>query len=101
MFVNYTNKHLFIHIPKTGGTSIHKCYIDKYEDTFVNSTKKWSENNIEKINGHIFMKELLKIENFTDFNSFAVVRNPYELVISHYFFSKMKYNYSDSFDDFI
>ena len=60
-------KPLLIHIPKTGGVSIQKTKLVDNED--------WV--------GH---KRAVEVENLSNYFSFAFVRNPYEKVLSSYFY---------------
>lgn len=94
-------KIFFIHIPKTGGTSIL-------------NTSFFKNNNITRIDHHPYEDNY--VNNYYNCNNcyFTVVRNPYDRLVSAYFYLKnggmhnkwdteyqtqlQKYN---SFDDFI
>ena len=74
---------LFIHIPKTGGTSIEKWLSDlgeiSYYSTVVPSFLKCSPQH--------FMMSYFKLLNpYLDCPAFTIVRNPYERAESEYFF---------------
>lgn len=98
---------LFIHIPKTGGTSIGTY--------FSNKTKQRSEYNLisikNKVNNvclqhqllhDIFNNNLKKFDTtyiLSKYNKiFTIVRNPYHRIISHLFFTK-KLNIDSTIDD--
>ena len=66
---------VFIHIPKTGGSSIQKWLLDNTTSQVTKATKHHTLKAIE-----------LKYGKF-DF-SFAVVRNPWDWCVSWYFFSR-------------
>ena len=83
---------IFIHIPKTAGTSIEYSldFKPKIKDNLKNCLKKWYGN----VNGyeldHSTMKFLMENCNFynKDYLSFSVVRNPYERLVSEYNYCK-------------
>ena len=88
---------LFIHVPKTGGSSVEK-YFEKKINKKLSKELLYSKE--EKFNGlHSYQhmtyseilinKELLKINLNNETFIFAVVRNPYERIISELFFRKM------------
>lgn len=71
---------LFIHIPKSAGVSVQKSGLIKSED--------WQNHKPAK-----------QIENLDNYFSFAFIRNPYEKVLSSYFFyfKKSKHDYFKNF----
>lgn len=68
-------KILFVHVPKTGGTSIQKWLIDNTDSRPIKG-KHWSFENLQK-------RHNLEVDY-----SFGVVRNPWDYVVSWYFFKK-------------
>ncbi|MEZ9322783.1 sulfotransferase family 2 domain-containing protein [Vibrio sp. 10N.286.51.E5] len=75
---------LFMHIPKTGGTSIEKTLVESgYNVGFITSRDFEKEMNINL--QHVDAEWVIKngIEQLTDF-SFAVVRNPVNRLLSEY-----------------
>lgn len=65
------NKSIFIHIPKTGGTSV---------------IKKYDPNSVEfKHHDFLYYKNLLK-DKFYNYKIFSIVRNPYERILSYFHF---------------
>ena len=87
---------LYIHIPKTGGTSIEDSL--KKHDIEVGRFKS-SMENVELINNvkceywHIPPKNM-KI-SFNDYNVFTVIRNPYQRFISEYKHKHRPVEYDD------
>jgi hypothetical protein len=71
----------FIHIPKTGGTSIHKWFrtMCEYEPN------GYTFNSFGTHNSHFGMVEVLNRTDDVGY-SFAVVRNPYDYIVSLYRF---------------
>lgn len=71
--ISHQHKFLFIHIPRTGGTSI----ITQFKNSKVTQKNKhWSLNDWEK---H------LKSQDFESYFKFSFVRNPWDIVVSNYF----------------
>ena len=71
-----TSRSLFVHVPKTGGTSIQHWLVNNTDSLPVKSAKHWSLDKIQQ-------RDNLPI-NF----SFAVVRNPWDYIVSWYFFKR-------------
>ena len=70
-------KILFVHAPKTGGTSIRNWLTNNTNAHPLKAAKHYSKENI--------LKKFNSIEvNF----SFAVVRNPWDYAVSWYFFNR-------------
>lgn len=93
-FVDYNI--LFIHIPKTGGTSVEKYFSQKLKrklslKELYSITSKFNNHSYQ----HLTYSELYSNRKLLNifFNSemliFAVVRNPYERTISELFFQKL------------
>ena len=90
--ISHTHKFIFIHIPKTGGTSIEKVL------------SRYQTNNESRV--HI---PLGYYDNslYRDYYKFVFVRNPWEKLVSQYFFTqKLKEKrglppYNKSFKEFI
>lgn len=68
---------LFIHPPKTGGTSVQEWLLH-------NATSAKKCNNLR----HVSLETLVQRLNLEDPFSFATVRNPYSRVISAYFYDQ-------------
>ena len=108
-FKNNDVNILFIHIPKTGGSSVEIYFSKKYNIqlnskslcTFIAGETKLNENII--INSslqHLTYNQIVKYNNVfnIDFNNIkiiSIVRNPYKRIISDLFFlNKIKVNTS-------
>ena len=96
MIIDENKRFIFIHNPRTGGTSIRKA-LSKYENTSGRNIRKNLKQkqkkagiNINKIMfwhvNHSGMSMLKKvIPNIQEYNyTFACVRNPYERTYSYY-----------------
>jgi len=95
-FTQHNKELLYVHIPKTGGTSIEDS-LQKH-DIDVGRFKS-SMKNVELINNvkcaywHIPPKNM-KI-SFNDYNVFTVIRNPYQRFISEYKHKHRPVEYDD------
>jgi len=77
--ISHKYKFIFVHVPKTGGTSIM---------TALRSFDLRGE-------GHYTLDEIKKNNNISSFQAqqyykFAVIRNPWDIVVSNYHYSRMK-----------
>ena len=114
-------KAIFIHIPKTGGTSIEETLIEEAgsRDWKIKDNKNWY-GNIESPSNLYSTKYCYELDHSTlrymknncqfyeqSYFKFAFVRNPYARLVSEY--NHCKYGYSrfikkkefDSFEDFV
>ncbi len=94
MIISHSQKFIFVHIPKTAGTSITR-YLDKYlsyQDLVVGSTKLGEiiqpyYQEKYKIGKHSPAKRIKKImgnETWNEYFSFSLVRNPWDRMVSLY-----------------
>lgn len=89
---------LFIHIPKTGGTSLETYFKLKYNIP-LNNNSLWDFSTDENIKidsslQHITYKQMVQNNNILniDFNNIkiiSIVRNPYERIVSDLFYNKL------------
>ena len=91
---------LFIHIPKTGGTSLEEYLKRKYTQTLF-STYKINNLLFEKYKmygvflQHLMYKEIYQYKEIVDidFNEnlkiITIVRNPYDRIVSGLFFNDL------------
>lgn len=75
-------KVTFIHIPKTGGTSVKRWMLDNVQGQTL-KPKHGTKQNIESVYGDLGI-------------TFCIMRNPYDWLVSTYEFRKQGYN---SFED--
>jgi hypothetical protein len=75
MLISPKHKLAFIHIPKTGGKSIREAL--RNDDPDAHHVGKW----------HIAATTAKEMVDWDDYKSFAVVRNPWERVVSAYTFA--------------
>lgn len=89
--INHKHKFVFIHIPKTGGTSIESVFIDNA--------------NIEDVAGKHNMVSDISSEFLKKYFTFTFVRNPWDRMVSYYKFRIKRsfdmYNHGDSFKEWI
>ena len=83
-----TNDFIFIHIPKTGGSSIERFF---GQDHGLPGTPP-AHHNV-----HWYMKNS---SNFDQLYKFSFVRNPWDRYVSLYFYKRERFNYEESFTDF-
>ena len=79
MFINHTHKFIFIHIPKNAGTSIRNSFDRKGYDKRVVS-KRYPHDSCSII------KSYCGDDVWNTFFKFAIVRNPYDRMVSYYHF---------------
>jgi len=93
----FPNKHLFVHIPKTGGTSLEHAICKKYfehEDDNKIEQLSYEQYTVhghfnKKVKGqgghpHSFISEYDHCLDIDDYVKFAVLRNPFDQLISLY-----------------
>ena len=118
LIISHKHKYIYIHPPKTGGTSIQvffqRAQINKSDllgadligDWNLSSTEAVKELQVHKIavdkdiKAHSRAKELKKIfkQKGWDWNSYtkiATVRNPFDLYVSRYFYGLEERNDKD------
>ena len=67
---NNNKKFIYVHIPKTGGTTIEKVL---------------GSDSSGKLRGHISLKDVKKrLDDYDECISFVTVRNPWDLYVSNY-----------------
>tara|TARA_R100000781_G_scaffold90505_1_gene55956 strand:- start:11 stop:574 length:564 start_codon:yes stop_codon:yes gene_type:complete len=79
-------KLIFIHIPKTAGTSI-RSYMARH--------CSWDKNRVRQPKKHASIKEIkneFPVE-YETYKKFAIIRNPYDRIVSYFFYLKRLNNY--------
>src|SRR3989338_1034910 len=107
MPIYHSYRVIYIHIPKTGGTSIEKYFGQQFSISKVYPEFLWG-NDREKgvIMHHLTCQQMLTLgyvstETFSSYLKFAIVRNPYDRLVSEYHLSpKWRKNYP-TFADFV
>ena len=103
MLISHKHKFVFIHFPKTAGTSITSAlepYCDKPEDILFNRMLSTVGINVNwfigpsswrrgrKHSSASQVKIMLPENTFNEYFKFAYVRNPWALLVSYYHFIK-------------
>lgn len=80
--INVNQRFIFIHIPKTGGTSIEKTIWSNHRD---DSSYGWdNKHSIWKQHATMQQVQDLYDINIDNFFKFAIVRNPWDRAVSDY-----------------
>jgi len=116
MLISHKNKFIFVHIYKTAGTSVtsvflpHSRLIDRLVFEFVPTRKfvsliirimNWYDDGQKQFTGvHKHAKAIdilnyLGEKKFFDYYKFVFVRNPYDLMVSLYFYISQSKNHID------
>ena len=90
MPISHKHRCIFVHIPKTGGTSVEQALgIGKIDHDAMRSHDIEIFDKISYAPQHFtasMLKEHEKIkEHWFDYYRFSIVRNPYERVLSEFF----------------
>jgi hypothetical protein len=101
MVVCHIRKIIFIHIPKTAGSSIEHLLRDEgnYELDFIGVRNGRSTHHYMGIELKMILKEL-----YPAYYKFSFVRNPYDRLISEYFWCRIKdvgHKFNKTFDEFL
>ena len=97
------NGCLFIHIPKTGGTSLRTAMIQTRKAcrlTRIKSLEVGVKDPPNVFNPHAFLREALPVLGFHLYHEvwkFTIVRNPWDRFVSLYYFKECR----DPFPDFL
>lgn len=94
MFVSEKQKLIFIHIPKTAGTSLRTALESKYSNDakklikpeFAPAFAERVERNLPFLPPHLSLNDAIKVLNvdIPEFNILVSVRNPWERLISFF-----------------
>ncbi|EOW9364545.1 sulfotransferase family 2 domain-containing protein [Vibrio cholerae] len=83
MLVNKEKGFIFIHIWKTGGTSIRESL------KIVENSENYDCRKYKHISA-LKARDLLGSETYNKLHSFSVVRNPWDLQVSNYFYARQR-----------
>jgi len=88
--ISYKDKYLFIHIPRTGGTSIEEFLVHNSSPSSELVRDDAIERDLLRFQ-HIHAGRAKKIflqrkDNYTEFFNFSFVRNPWERLVSVYYY---------------
>jgi len=97
---------IFVHIPKTGGQSVEQVFLDKMRLSWETRAPLLMRENIDPRLGpdrldHLYASEYVRLGHVApiDFDSyfkFAIVRNPWERLVSEYkFIARPEVAFSD------
>jgi hypothetical protein len=82
--VSRNNNYIFFHIPKCGGTSINQILPNKEKTRLIDSY------HIDYTKTKLIFSENNELNWFNKSNKFAVIRNPFDRVISLYCYIKQQ-----------
>jgi hypothetical protein len=103
-FKNKNVNILFIHIPKTGGTSLEN-YFEKNFEIKLNKESLYTINPEDFFNGISYQHQVYKIiktypqtfiVDYEDITIISIVRNPYNRIVSDLFYSNLIQEYFTS-----
>jgi len=92
MMIDKERRFIFIHIPKTGGTSVETFFMPSERDRIRNiygNTPLQSDNQAHLKFYHLQIQ--YPRLNFDKYFKFTVVRNPWDRVVSNFFHSKREH----------
>lgn len=92
---------VFIHIPKTGGVYMRRYIMNDPDTTLIK--EYWGIDYVKRIDyAHIpFIKRFDYISHDIDFQYFTFCRNPYDRIISAYFYKTAFEKYDNDFKYFV
>lgn len=95
MLLSHRHQFLFVHIAKTGGTSVRKA-LSPYRWSWKYGAAQFTVNKLSQLTGHklgccfprhsriVAAQEMLPAEYFNQLFKFAFVRNPWDLQVSSF-----------------
>ena len=109
MLVSHSHKFIFIKTKKTAGSTIEKIIVENFFDPKIDictgSIKdKTPKTNIVSKSGHMpwqIAKKHVTDKQWNSYYKFAVERNPWDKVVSQYFWKTRKYETPPSFETWL
>jgi hypothetical protein len=102
MVLCHEKKCIFIHIPKTAGTSIEQYICEKGK---IQLFYRGVSSDNRSMHHYTALELIEKIPNyFNKYYKFSIVRNPYDRLLSEYYWTpiiNVGYKYKKSKDDFL
>ena len=95
--VDHNYKYVYIHIPKTGGTSVEQSLIQISHPEIVKPVAFWPDVLKEEFvvgNSSNQHWPLDMFDKYTDYKSLCTVRNPFSRMVSEFTYIKRGYNMS-------
>lgn len=109
--ISHKLKFIFIHIPKTSGNSLSLLLKNFIDNVVIQRASKMGEKQgidilCEKTKKDIKHKNITYYKNtygekINDYFKFAIVRNPYDRMLSFYFWAKGRNNQTFNRNEFI
>lgn len=99
---NPDRKLLFVHIPKTGGSSVERFFGMNQPDRLMSGDAKHNIDGIKFASQHLRARDLENLypDLVKKYYMFTFVRNPYDRVLSEYYYNHKKRNFnSEEFED--
>ena len=93
--INHKDKFIFIHIPKCAGTSIEQSLFGKPYVDWDAERKIWKQHSTAAQIREYYC------ENYNNYYSFTFVRNPWDKLVSDYFWIQRHLKIKDSFKNFL
>lgn len=104
MPIFHAKKVLFLHNPKTGGTTIEKLFdLDRTAENLYNigsSYQRGSNCALQHLS-YIGMKERVPLDIFNSYYKFTFVRNPWDRLVSTYFWNHRGFATFEEFVKFV
>ena len=93
--ISHKHKFIFIHIPKCAGTSIEQSLFGKVYVEWDQERKIWKQ--------HATASQIREYycENYNNYYSFTFVRNPWDKIVSDYFWIQRNLKIKDSFKNYL
>ena len=104
MVIHAKKKVIFVHVPKTAGSSMEKFILDKDLDCMDPEELYGVDENGRALQ-HLMASDIKQIvPNYAQYFSFSIVRNPYERIVSEYFWCPIEdvgHKGDQTFDEFL